>query len=88
MVAAWRHALTLHLRWCRWLRDQFGVDVTSYMMSLCGDQALRQLGELGKSRSVFFLSHGEQQGLAVQATTSSAAPQPGCSKQLHMQLPS
>jgi hypothetical protein len=34
------------------------VDVSSYMTSLCGDQALRQLGELGKSRSVFFLSHG------------------------------
>jgi hypothetical protein len=59
------------MHWRRWLRDQFGVDVTSYMMSLCGDQALRQLGELGKSRSVFFLSHGETQGLAVQAIAHS-----------------
>lgn len=44
----------------RQLRDLWGVDTSDYMLSLCGDQALRQLNSPGKSGSVFFLSHDDK----------------------------
>eukprot|EP00898_Chlorokybus_atmophyticus_P009134 jgi/Chlat1/9221/Chrsp98S08478 len=40
----------------RLLRERFTIDAGDYMMSLCGDQALRELASPGKSGSVFFLS--------------------------------
>lgn len=40
----------------RKLRERFGIDAGDYMLSLCGDQALRELSSPGKSGSVFFLS--------------------------------
>jgi hypothetical protein len=58
----------------RRLREAAGVDVSSFMTSLCGDQALRQLGELGKSRSVFFLSHGRGGGGGVGGARPPAWP--------------
>lgn len=33
----------------RKLRQLFGIDTTEYMLSLCGDQALRELPSPGKS---------------------------------------
>lgn len=38
------------------LRQHFSVDSRSYLMSICGDKALRCLGSPGKSGSVFFIS--------------------------------
>ncbi|BDA48811.1 probable phosphatidylinositol 4-phosphate 5-kinase 1 [Coccomyxa sp. Obi] len=38
------------------LRDTFGIDNKDYLLSLTGDQALRELPSPGKSGSVFFLS--------------------------------
>ncbi|XP_059296602.1 phosphatidylinositol 4-phosphate 5-kinase 9-like [Lycium ferocissimum] len=38
------------------LREMFKIDTTDYLMSICGDDALRELSSPGKSGSVFFLS--------------------------------
>eukprot|EP00271_Cylindrocystis_brebissonii_P022745 TRINITY_DN8872_c0_g2_i1.p1 TRINITY_DN8872_c0_g2~~TRINITY_DN8872_c0_g2_i1.p1 ORF type:complete len:1129 (-),score=236.74 TRINITY_DN8872_c0_g2_i1:716-3769(-) len=43
----------------RRLRDLFGVDPAKYMVSLCGNDALRELSSPGKSGSVFYLSHDD-----------------------------
>ena len=40
----------------RRLREKFGIDAGEYMLSLCGDMALRELSSPGKSGSMFFLS--------------------------------
>lgn len=42
------------------LRRIFGVDLSDYMLSVCGDQALSQMGSPGKSGSVFFISHDDR----------------------------
>lgn len=42
------------------LRDVFKIDSTQYLLSLCGDQALRELSSPGKSGSVFFISHDDR----------------------------
>ncbi|CAI5528202.1 unnamed protein product [Closterium sp. Naga37s-1] len=44
----------------RALRAMFGIDPGDYMVSLCGDDALRELSSPGKSGSVFFLSHDDR----------------------------
>ncbi|KAM3340263.1 phosphatidylinositol 4-phosphate 5-kinase 9 [Capsicum galapagoense] len=38
------------------LREMFKIDTTDYMMSICGNDPLRELSSPGKSGSVFFLS--------------------------------
>lgn len=38
------------------LRESFGLDASTYMLSLCSDTSLRHLTSPGKSGSVFFLS--------------------------------
>ncbi|KAK6942731.1 Phosphatidylinositol-4-phosphate 5-kinase, core [Dillenia turbinata] len=38
------------------LRELFKIDAADYMMSICGNDALRELSSPGKSGSVFFLS--------------------------------
>lgn len=42
------------------LRERFGIDASDYTLSICGDEALRELGSPGKSGSVFFLSHDDR----------------------------
>ena len=42
------------------LRAAWGVDVSSYLVSLTGDRALRELRSPGKSGSVFFLSDDDR----------------------------
>ncbi|DBA84719.1 hypothetical protein WJX77_004824 [Trebouxia sp. C0004] len=44
----------------RQLRKVFNIDAGDYMLSVCGDQALRELPSPGKSGSVFFLSHDDR----------------------------
>ncbi|GJP37977.1 hypothetical protein CLOM_g22421 [Closterium sp. NIES-68] len=44
----------------RALRAMFGIDPGDYMLSLCGDDALRELSSPGKSGSVFFLSQDDR----------------------------
>nr|BCL66210.1 1-phosphatidylinositol-4-phosphate 5-kinase [Volvox reticuliferus] len=44
----------------RRLRESFGVDASTYMLSLCSDHSLRHLISPGKSGSVFFLSQDER----------------------------
>ncbi|GAB4813493.1 hypothetical protein N2152v2_000539 [Parachlorella kessleri] len=44
----------------RKLRDIFGINTSEYLLSICGDQALRELPSPGKSGSVFFISHDDQ----------------------------
>ncbi|GBG74295.1 hypothetical protein CBR_g18706 [Chara braunii] len=44
----------------RRLREMFGIDASEYMMSICGNDALRQLPSPGKSGSVFFLSNDDK----------------------------
>lgn len=44
----------------RQLREVFNIDPGDYMLSICGDQALRELPSPGKSGSVFFLSHDDR----------------------------
>ena len=41
----------------RKLREIFEIDASEFMLSLCGDQALRVLDSPGKSGSVFYFSH-------------------------------
>ena len=45
------------------LRAAWGVDVPSYLVSLTGDRALRELASPGKSGSVFFLSDDDRCGV-------------------------
>lgn len=42
------------------LRAMFGIDPSEYMLSLCGDKALRELSSPGKSGSMFYLSHDDR----------------------------
>ena len=42
------------------LRDRWGVQPAEFMLSLCGDQALRELSSPGKSGSVFYISHDDK----------------------------
>lgn len=45
---------------CRNLRELFKIDAADYMMSICGNDALRELSSPGKSGSVFFLSQDDR----------------------------
>eukprot|EP00276_Gloeochaete_wittrockiana_P003426 CAMPEP_0184652810 /NCGR_PEP_ID=MMETSP0308-20130426/10532_1 /TAXON_ID=38269 /ORGANISM="Gloeochaete witrockiana, Strain SAG 46.84" /LENGTH=875 /DNA_ID=CAMNT_0027087923 /DNA_START=212 /DNA_END=2839 /DNA_ORIENTATION=+ len=51
----------------RHLREKFNIDAAEYMLAICGDDALRELGTPGKSGSVFYLS---QDGRYVIKTVS------------------
>ncbi|XP_008779154.2 phosphatidylinositol 4-phosphate 5-kinase 9-like isoform X2 [Phoenix dactylifera] len=42
------------------LREMFKIDAADYMMSICGNAALRELSSPGKSGSVFFLSQDDR----------------------------
>ncbi|KAJ7976884.1 Phosphatidylinositol 4-phosphate 5-kinase [Quillaja saponaria] len=42
------------------LREMFKIDTADYMMSICGNDALRELSSPGKSGSVFFLSQDDR----------------------------
>ncbi|KAL0316191.1 UNVERIFIED_CONTAM: Phosphatidylinositol 4-phosphate 5-kinase [Sesamum radiatum] len=42
------------------LREMFKIDAADYMMSICGNDALRLLSSPGKSGSVFFLSQDDR----------------------------
>ncbi|GAB2235808.1 hypothetical protein Droror1_Dr00026249 [Drosera rotundifolia] len=42
------------------LREMFKIDAADYMISICGNDALRQLSSPGKSGSVFFLSQDDR----------------------------
>ncbi|KAJ6793046.1 phosphatidylinositol 4-phosphate 5-kinase 9-like [Iris pallida] len=42
------------------LRDMFKIDAADYMISICGNSALRELSSPGKSGSVFFLSQDDR----------------------------
>jgi 1-phosphatidylinositol-4-phosphate 5-kinase len=44
----------------RKLRARWRVNPAQFMLSLCGDQALRELSSPGKSGSVFYISHDDQ----------------------------
>lgn len=44
----------------RLLRRTFGMDSSEYLLSICGDQALRELPSPGKSGSVFYISHDDR----------------------------
>ncbi|XP_071736872.1 phosphatidylinositol 4-phosphate 5-kinase 7-like [Rutidosis leptorrhynchoides] len=42
------------------LREMFKLDAADYMMSICGDDGLRELSSPGKSGSLFYLSHDDK----------------------------
>ncbi|XP_010657695.1 phosphatidylinositol 4-phosphate 5-kinase 8 isoform X1 [Vitis vinifera] len=42
------------------LREMFKLDAADYMMSICGDDGLRELPSPGKSGSLFYLSHDDR----------------------------
>lgn len=42
------------------LRELFKLDAADYMMSICGDNGLRQIRSPGKSGSFFYLSHDDR----------------------------
>eukprot|EP00250_Pteridium_aquilinum_P018594 c24131_g4_i1 orf=168-2762(-) len=44
----------------RHLRELFKIDSADYMLSICGDSALRELSSPGKSGSVFYLSNDDR----------------------------
>ncbi|XP_023732900.1 phosphatidylinositol 4-phosphate 5-kinase 6 [Lactuca sativa] len=44
----------------RTLRKLFNVDPAEYMLSICGDEALRELSSPGKSGSFFYMTHDDK----------------------------
>ncbi|PSS29162.1 Phosphatidylinositol 4-phosphate 5-kinase [Actinidia chinensis var. chinensis] len=42
------------------LREMFKLDAAAYMMSICGDDGLRELSSPGKSGSIFYISHDDR----------------------------
>ncbi|KAK4401947.1 Phosphatidylinositol 4-phosphate 5-kinase [Sesamum angolense] len=42
------------------LRELFKLNAADYMMSICGDDGLRELSSPGKSGSIFYLSHDDK----------------------------
>lgn len=44
----------------RKLRKAFGIDAGDFMLSICGDRALRELTSPGKSGSVFYITQDDQ----------------------------
>ncbi|WOK94893.1 phosphatidylinositol 4-phosphate 5-kinase 9 [Canna indica] len=42
------------------LREMFKIDTADYMLSICGNSALRELSSPGKSGSIFFLSQDDR----------------------------
>lgn len=42
------------------LREMFRLDAAEYMMSICGENGLRELSSPGKSGSIFYLSHDDR----------------------------
>ena len=62
------YSMILHVRHCQivWdchfrnLREMFKLDAAEYMMSICGDDGLRELSSPGKSGSIFYLSHDDR----------------------------
>ncbi|KAK6156968.1 hypothetical protein DH2020_011216 [Rehmannia glutinosa] len=42
------------------LRELFKLNAADYMMSICGDDGLRELSSPGKSGSIFYLSHDDR----------------------------
>lgn len=42
------------------LREMFKLDAAEYMMSMCGDDGLRELSSTGKSGSIFYVSHDDR----------------------------
>ncbi|KMT08132.1 hypothetical protein BVRB_6g143810 [Beta vulgaris subsp. vulgaris] len=42
------------------LREMFKLDASEYMMSICGDDGLREISSAGKSGSMFYLSHDDR----------------------------
>ena len=49
-----------NITYCRNLRELFKIDAADYMMSICGNDTLRELSSPGKSGSVFFLSQDDR----------------------------
>lgn len=45
---------------CRALRKLFKVDPADYMISICGNDALRELSSPGKSGSFFYLTNDDR----------------------------
>jgi hypothetical protein len=61
LIISWRYAHQhIHLFNCRTLRKLFKVDPADYMLSLCGDDALRELSSPGKSGSFFYLTNDDR----------------------------
>ncbi|PSS02866.1 Phosphatidylinositol 4-phosphate 5-kinase [Actinidia chinensis var. chinensis] len=52
--------LNLQLGISRNLRQLFKLDAAEYMMSICGDDGLRELSSPGKSGSIFYISHDDR----------------------------
>ncbi|CAL5438846.1 unnamed protein product [Camellia sinensis] len=42
------------------LREMFKLDAAEYMMSICGDDGLREISSPGKSGSIFYVSHDDR----------------------------
>lgn len=42
------------------LREMFKLDAAEYMMSICGENGLREISSPGKSGSIFYLSHDDR----------------------------
>ena len=42
------------------LREMFKIEEADYLISICGNDGLRELSSPGKSGSVFYLSHDER----------------------------
>lgn len=52
--------LTFYIFIFRTLRKLFNVDAADYMISICGNDALRELSSPGKSGSFFYLTNDDK----------------------------
>jgi len=59
MWVSFSSTYTLHFVF-RTLRKLFKVDPADYMLSICGNDALRELSSPGKSGSFFYLTHDDR----------------------------
>ncbi|KAK9026765.1 hypothetical protein V6N11_039599 [Hibiscus sabdariffa] len=71
------------------LREMFKIDAADYMMSICGNDALRELPSPGKSGSIFFLSHDDRFMIKTlrEAEVKSSSPAPPAPSTSHFSTP-
>ncbi|KAM1777958.1 hypothetical protein ACFX11_044554 [Malus domestica] len=59
-ISNWISFCLMKLLRFRNLREMFKLDAAEYMMSICGDDGLREISSPGKSACIFYISHDDR----------------------------